>query len=269
MQQPQPGWSAWTAVKLSLVVAVVIAGAFAIDWVLRAQNYPVRSVRFEGPFRHVSRAELEAAAMGSVRGNFFLVDLEAVKQRVESLPWIHRAWVRRRFPNEIHIEFAEQQLVAGWHGREWLNSSGEVVRVPMATLPAAAPVLAGPDGTSAQVLAAYRLYAPQVALLGLRLNRLTLTPRGNWQLEVGSVVDPATVSFVVRLDGEQPQQRWQRFARAYRQAFATALTDLRVVDLRYTNGFAVEWRTPTAAVRAAATPPAAATANSGVGGIEG
>ena len=247
---------AWLAVKLSLALALLVAGAFAVDWLLRAQNYPVRNVRFEGPFKHVSPAELQSVVMERVRGNFFLVDLDAVKQRVESIPWVHRAWVRRSFPNEIHVEFSEQQLVARWGSSQWVNSSGDAVRVPAATLPAEAPSLIGPDGTSAQVLAAYHDYAPELAPLNLRLSRLTLTPRRTWQLELTPAEAPTTTPFVLRLDDEQPQQRLRRFARVYRQALASAATDLRVVDLRYTNGLAVEWRTP-AAVRAADTRQAA------------
>ncbi|MFP5348236.1 MAG: cell division protein FtsQ/DivIB [Gammaproteobacteria bacterium] len=266
MAEPRHGL---TAIRLLLGLALLVGGAVGIDWLLRVENYPVKSVRFEGPFRQVQREQLEAAVMGSVRGNFFLVDLDAIKQRVESIPWVHRASVRRSFPNEIAIAFTEQKLVARWGAREWVNASGEVVQVPAAELPAGAPTLAGPGGTSAQVLHAYRDFATALGDNPLRVRALTLTPRRVWRIELQPTTDAAAPPFVVMLDRDQPERRLERFARLFGRTLGAAVADVRVVDLRYTNGFSVEWRSPQAAARALGTPPPARVTASLAGENEG
>lgn len=259
-----------TAIRLVLGVVLLVGGAVGIDWLLRVENYPVKSVRFEGPFRQVQREQLEAAVMALMRGNFFLVDLDAVKQRVEEIPWVHRASVRRSFPNEIAVLYSEQQLVARWGARDWVNAHGEVVRVPAAELPAGAPQLDGPEGTSAQVLGAYRAFTAALGGNPLRLRALTLTPRRAWRVEAERDVDGAAHAFVVMLDRDQPERRLERFARVYARTVASAVADVRAVDLRYTNGFSVEWRSPQAAARAlGGAPPAARVTASIVGGNEG
>lgn len=259
-----------TAIRLVLGVALLVGGAVGIDWLLRVENYPVKNVRFEGPFRHVQREQLEAAVMALMRGNFFLVDLDAVKQRVEEIPWVHRASVRRSFPNEIAVLYSEQQLVARWGARDWVNAHGEVVRVPAAELPAGAPMLDGPAGTSAQVLGAYREFTAALRGNPLRVRALTLTPRRAWRVEAERDVDGEAHAFVVMLDRDQPERRLERFARVYARTVASAVADVRAVDLRYTNGFSVEWRSPQAAARAlGGAPPAARVTASIVGGNEG
>lgn len=259
-----------TAIRLVLGVAVVGGGALGIDWLLRVENYPVKSVRFEGPFRQVQREQLEAAVMSLVRGNFFLVDLDTVKQRVEDIPWVHRASVRRRFPNEIAVSYSEQKLVARWGARDWVNASGEVVRVPAAELSDGAPTLDGPEGTSAQVLSAYRRFAAALGANQLRVRALRLTPRRAWRVDIEHDADGATQSFVVMLDRDQPERRLERFGRAYARTLSAAVADVRAVDLRYTNGFSVEWRSPQAAARAlGGAPPVARATASIVGGDEG
>jgi len=267
MAEPRHGL---TAIRLLLGLALLVGGAVGIDWLLRVENYPVKSVRFEGPFRQVQREQLEAAVMGSVRGNFFLVDLDAIKQRVESIPWVHRASVRRRFPNEIAIAYSEQKLVARWGARDWVNASGEVVRVPAAELPADAPTLAGPDGTSEQVLHAYRNFATALGGNPLRVRALTLTPRRVWRVGLAPTTEAAAApAFVVMLDRDQPERRLERFARLYGRTLGDAVADVRAVDLRYTNGFSVEWRSPQAAARALGTPPPARVTASLAGENEG
>jgi cell division protein FtsQ len=237
MRQPRPFW---IVVRLIIGLAALIATSYGVDWVLRTENFPVRNVRFEGPFERVTQAELDAAVLSLVRGNFFLVDLDAVRERVEALAWVHRAEVRRRFPQDIAIQFTEEQLAARWSNGAWVNTSGEVVRVTGTDLPTDLPQLVGPDGTSAQVLNAYRDFRDVLANVGLSVATLTLTPRRSWQLDVAGQADDQRLTLV--LDHEQPRVHLERFVRVYRASLASQLTAIQQVDLRYTNGFAVQWR---------------------------
>lgn len=226
-------------VRLVFTLAVLVAFSYGADWALRVENFPVQHVYFEGPFKRVQHRELEAAVLEHVRGNFFLIDLDTVQQRVEALPWVHRATVRRRFPNDIAVLYTEERLAAHWTDGAWVNTSGEVVRVTGTDLPADLPRLAGPEGTSAQALQAYVEFQETLASLKLTLTSLTLTPRRSWRLELeGNDAQRLTLL----LDHEQPRNRLERFARVFQTTFAAQPAAIRQVDLRYTNGFAVEWR---------------------------
>jgi len=226
--------------RLSSALLLAVGLFYAADWALRAENFPVQQVRFEGSFRHVTQQELEAAVLEHVRGNFLLVDLEAVKGRVEAIPWVHRASVRRQFPNEITIRFSEQELVARWGEDAWVNASGEVARIPGAAVAGDLPRLAGPEGSSAEVLAAFRDFRAALAAGGLTLLGLELAPRRSWTLELEA---EGGHRLTLVLDDADPRARLERFARAYRSTLAAQVEAIRRVDLRYTNGFAVEWHT--------------------------
>lgn len=227
-----------TGLLLLLGLALLVGISHGIDWALRAQNFPVASVRFEGPFRHVTHRELEAAVLPLARGNFFLVDLDAVKRRVEEIPWVHRVSVRRAFPQDLHVQFAEQRVVARWGEDAWLNASGEVVRVRDVD-PSALPRLEGPDGTAVQVLAAYGDFRRALDGMGLSVAGASLTARRSWRLDLEG---PGDLHLTLVLDHEQPLKRLARFARFYDTTLAPQADAIRLVDLRYTNGFAVEWR---------------------------
>jgi cell division protein FtsQ len=219
---------------------MVVGVSYSADWMLRAENFPVQNIRFEGPLDRVTHAELEAVVLNLVRGNFFLVDLDAVRESVEALAWVHRAEVRRRFPQDIAVQFTEERLAARWSDGAWVNTSGEVVRVPDADLPADLPRMAGPDGTSAQVLAAYDVFRETLAPSHLRIVALTLTPRRSWRLDLEGEANDQRLTIL--LDRDQPRNRLERFARVYQASLASEATAIRQVDLRYTNGFAVAWQ---------------------------
>ncbi|BAU47278.1 cell division protein FtsQ [Sulfurifustis variabilis] len=227
-----------TGALLLLALGLLVSVSYGVDWALRTQNFPVASIRFEGPFRRVTHAELESAVLPLVRANFFLVDLDAVKRQLEDIPWVHRVSVRRAFPQDLHVEFTEQRVVARWRDDAWLNASGEVVHVQV-TDAEGLPRLEGPDGTAAQVLAAYEDFGRALAPAGLKLAGASLTPRRSWRLDLEG---PEELRLTLVLDHEQPQKRLARFARFYATTLASQAGAVRLVDLRYTNGFAVEWR---------------------------
>lgn len=242
---------AWRA---ALALFLLAGASHAADWLLRTENFPVRQLRFEGPFERVAPAELEAAVLPHVRGNFFLVDLAVVREQVESLPWIRRASVARRLPQDIAIEFSEQRIVARWGEDAWLNHEAEVVHFAVDPGLGELPRLNGPEGSALQVRIAYVDFRAILAPLGLELAGLELAPRRSWELLVAAP-DGARLALV--LDNAEPRARLRRFARAYPGVLAARVASVRRIDLRYTNGFAVEW-----GGRGGATPRLAGTAES-------
>lgn len=221
------------AVLLFLLLFALLVLAFGADWLLRTNNFPVRHVRFEGEFRHVTQQELEKAVMDVVHGNFFLLNLDKVKVRVETLPWVYKASVRRQWPQDLYVRFTEQQLAAYWSEGAFLNQAGEVVRVKDDELPAALPRLDGPEGAGPRVLEQYKNLGRILAAAGLKLERVVLTPRHTWRLALAG-------GMVLVLDREQSEYKLERFARVYAQSLKPLASDIRQVDLRYANGFAVE-----------------------------
>jgi cell division protein FtsQ len=221
------------AMLLFSLLFVLLVLAFGVDWLLRTDNFPVRHVRFEGEFKHVTQQELQTAVTNAVHGNFFMLDLDTVKARVESLPWVYKASVRREWPHDVYVRFTEQKLAARWGDGAFLNQAGDVVRVSGDDLPTDLPQLAGPDGTGPQVLEHYASLGRILAAAGLKLERITLTPRRSWRLVL-------TGGTVIVVDREQPERKLERFARVYVKTLMPLAPDIKQVDLRYTNGFALQ-----------------------------
>lgn len=228
------------ALRLILALVLLLGASYGADWLLRAENFPVRNLYFEGPFKRVTHGDLERAVLDSVQGNFFLVDLNVVRARLETVPWVHRVSVRRRFPQHIHIEFGEQQLVARWGADAFVNTSGEVVRLAGEGLPTELPRLEGPEGTAAQVYAAYEEFRAALSGSETYMTSLRLTPRRSWEIELAA--GPGTAPLMLVLHHDRPRTRLERFARVYGGTLARQAGAIKQVDLRYTNGFAVEWR---------------------------
>ncbi len=225
-------WRAGLYAFGALVIATFVL--LAADTVLRPESFAVRSLSFEGEFRHVDQQALTATVMDSVRGNFYLLNLDTIRARVRTVPWVHEVTVRRRWPDGVHIRFSEQQLVARWGKNGWVNAQGDYVNLAGHEGPAGLPLLAGPEGMQQRVLEHYRNLNDILAPVQLQVAVLTLTDRHSWNIVLHN-------GLVLTLGREEPEVKVERFARVYPRALAAQVTRAKRVDLRYTNGFSVEW----------------------------
>ena len=155
----------WNRPQLMKDVAdlLFVAGAAALlvaaaVWVARLPLFPIRDVVVTHELREVRRAEIERSLAGKMRGNFFSVNLEVLRQSLEQLPWVRRADVRRQWPASIEVSIEEHVPVAFWGVAtgQLVNSHGEIFAAGMTVPPAdAMPVLLGPTGFVPEMLGYY------------------------------------------------------------------------------------------------------------------
>lgn len=224
---------------LLLLVASAALLAAAAVWLVRVPSLPVRQVVFAEPLIHTRKLEVEQILPGALKGNFFSLNLEAVRGALEKLPWVRKVEVRRIWPAQLEVKVEEHRPLARWgEGRgELVNTYGEVfAAMPPAEEMAALPVLYGPQGTASEVLKRYGEFVGRFSSINEKPVQLLLSPRLAWQvkLESGMVVD---------MGREQPKSpvgvRLQRFIEIYPETVANRAIRPAVVDLRYPNGFAM------------------------------
>ncbi|HSD73316.1 MAG TPA: cell division protein FtsQ/DivIB [Steroidobacteraceae bacterium] len=213
-----------------------LAACVAYGMIL-ALDQPIRIVSIEGRLQRVSPVQVEQAVTGGLEQGFMSVDLEAVRRRVEQLPWVDRARVQRRWPHGLRIEVTEQVAAARWGDSGLLNTRGELFMKGARHVPAELPRLTGPDGTEWQVAQRYLSAQGRLIEAGMRLAALDLDARGAWQLELANGVS-------VRLGRRQVDERLDRFIQSALPVMSGRAADISYVDMRYSNGFAVGWKSP-------------------------
>ncbi|MEO8316298.1 MAG: cell division protein FtsQ/DivIB [Pseudomonadota bacterium] len=214
---------------LLLFVAAIFGVRFAID-------QPIARVDVTGPFQRVQQLDVHNLVRDVVRHHGMVgVDLQAVSEAVQQNPWVDRASVARLWPHALHVYVVEQVPVARWGEAGLLNARGEVFVRDSRHLPAELPEFAGPTGNEAQMTERYLVAQPRLVKAGLRLSRLRLDERGAWEIELDNGV-------ALRLGRQQFDERFDRFIEAAAHIVATRAAEIRYVDLRYANGFAIGWR---------------------------
>lgn len=231
---------------LSQVARVLTWGALgllaygAISWLVAQPWFALHTIEVETPVAHVTEAQIRLVAERQVRGTFFTVDLDRVRNSLEKLPWVREARVERRWPDTLVVSLTEHVPLARWNDNALVNEAGDVF---VAAVDQRLPRLSGPEDSSAEVVEAYRRHQAALAPLGMTISELRLSPRRAWRIRLDN-------GMTLALGREETEARLARFVALYPRLFVAQAADQQdtepavpaapvMVDLRYPDGFAV------------------------------
>jgi cell division protein FtsQ len=240
------------------VVAIVMLSVALRSKPLAPSYLQIEAMQVYGELHWVDREKLNAAVQPYLDSNFFSADLSGLKQTVESLPWVAAASVRREWPNQLQITVTEHQPVARWNNSALINDKGELflpAEIPSDMLNAMVQ-LQGPENTYSELFAIYRelqpLFATRAAdaqwsnnpedaqsLDGLMIRKVYLNERRALGVELQNGIRVLFGRMNASMDLYNTAAR---FLKAFNGNLKEQAGRIGVVDLRYTNGFAVQWK---------------------------
>ena len=236
----------WGAVLVVFLVVVVIAGLFSggqmsaafksaqasFDGAMVDAGLTVQSVTLEG---RAETAQDEIVRMlGIKRGTPMLyVDVDEARARLEALPWVRSAEVRRVWPDRINVHIIERKPVALWQNEGsvvLIDADGHAIAGEDNSRFASLPLVVG-KGAETAVASLLALVATQPDLKS-RVKAAVRVGERRWNLRLDNGVEvrlpeegaAAALGELVRLDREQ-----KILAR-----------DIKAIDLRFADRFIVK-----------------------------
>jgi len=193
---------------------------------LMAMGFVVEQVDVMGEGR-LSERDIRAAVQIHQGSYFFGVDLETTRDRVESLPWVDRAVVRRLWPNRIVVQVVETKPYALWQndGELYLLSDAGKSIVPVSQAKSVPQNLKTYIGEAApasliEIEAALKPYDD----IWERVENLVQFPSGRWDLHMKHDI-------LVRLPTKNVEQALDHLAKLDRETFILS-RQIGVIDLR-------------------------------------
>ncbi|MCF6263939.1 MAG: cell division protein FtsQ/DivIB [Xanthomonadales bacterium] len=228
------------AIKPGLVgvVLVIALTALVVTWLtsgmLGANKWPIKWLDVSGPLQRVSADQIRAVLEPEINGGFFTVDLDRVRSITEEIPWVSSAEARTQWPDTIEVRVLEYMAVAHWGSSQLISEQGIAFTVPAANKIQGLPRLQGPDNQIDAVVTFWQQADKRLREVSLQVEDLRLHKRGSWELLLMNKTR-------VMLGRENVLPRLQRLIANWNQLTQSGVNIPFSVDLRYTNGFAVQW----------------------------
>jgi cell division protein FtsQ len=224
-----------------LALAMLAAGSW---WFAQRPMFTLKMIRVEEmpgtALRYVNPSTIRGTALPRIKGNFFTVNLDAVRTAFESVPWVRKATVRREWPNRLIVTLEEHAPLGTWgeDGR-LVSAKGDVFTANLgeAEEDGELPEFAGPDGSEKEVVARFQDFHDWFAPANLAPDSVQLSGRYAWTVKLNN-------GMTVQLGREQGREmlkaRVERLVRIYPQLIARLQDRIESVDMRYPNGFALK-----------------------------
>ena len=231
-------WRRRIVVLGSAVALLLVGGLGLLAWfaapVLAGPR--LNQLSLSGRLQHVQPEAVREAVLPALGSGFFTTDVDKVSAAVMQVPWVAQADVRRQWPHTLRVSITEEVPVARWNGDGLMDAQGRVFVHSTDAAYAGLPALAGREGSEQDVLAQYDTLQALLAPRGLAIATLAVDARGAATLQLDDGIE-------VRLGREDAEARLARFSSVALPALGAKLATVAYVDMRYTNGFAVGWKT--------------------------
>ena len=219
--------------NLIFVLLILILCSVGSWQLLDPATLPIKHVRIEGNFQHLSPQRMQSMVSAVIRGGFFNLNVMSIKEALLSEPWVNWVVVQRIWPDGLSVHVKEHTAVAHWNTDDLLNESAQLFSPQTAHSINGIPYLSGPTNTQALVYRRYReIYKALRSFATVK--SLSLSERRAWQFQLQE-------GPLVILGRNDVDSRIDRFTGSVLTSLGDELTRVKQIDLRYTNGFAIQW----------------------------
>ncbi|MFK5913206.1 MAG: cell division protein FtsQ/DivIB [Woeseiaceae bacterium] len=208
------------------------------DYLSQPQTLPVKRILVHGNFKNIDEKMLHQAIKGVIDGGYFNIDVKKVRQVVEQIPWVSKASVRRVWPDKLSVSVVEQVPVAISKEYGLINSNGDVFKPIANTDSKGLPVFEGKEELNKLMLENYFEMNEILSTVKEKITYLKFDARHALELTLGN-------GLKIVLGREDNLKRLERFIAVYKKILLPRIDDIEKIDLRYTNGMAIGWKSNT------------------------
>lgn len=226
---------------------LVIATAFAVGLILvgaglglramlnNPENLPISQVDIQGELKFIKDEDLRNIISKYTQTNLYLLDVDTLKTDLELQPWVRSVGLRKAWPSQLIVTIEEQRPVAFWGRERLMNQYGELFAGELSSMQGIFPVLESPEENGREMGERFIQIRQWLEGLPLEIAELTEDGSGSWRIKIRGGPE-------ILVGNADQERRIKRFRVGYERELATKMNNIRKLDLRYTNGFAVEWK---------------------------
>ncbi len=195
----------------------------------------IKYVKVNGNVNTKNHQDLKNIISKRISGGFFRVPMDQLEQELAEIPWVYRATVQRFWPSTLTVKIYEEVPIARWGDTGLMNAYGELFFPDSTESYSSLPMLYGEKIRAKELAGVFEDSMIQLKPLGLQLRGLFENERQSKHLVLSN-------GLVLAIGDGDVAKKMKRFLAAYEQYLAPHLVEVKKIDLRYTNGLAVEWK---------------------------
>lgn len=220
------------------VLSLLTVALLMADQLFHPQAFVIQELKIKGKFRYLEPLDVDSVLRAQELGNFFSVELDVLKAKVEALEWVQSADIRRQWPNSLNVSIVEHQPAMRWGDDKWISTSGSIITLPSNIDGANVITLSGDESQSKRILLQASRWKKEFAREGIELRKTKFSNSQAWTLRL--FYPELENEFELLLGSEDVKERLARFKVLFNEQLRFSDKTLERVDARYPDGLAVK-----------------------------
>lgn len=225
----------YRGVGLGLLVTLFAGIAYFVsDPLAQLLERPLKSVAVEGQFQYLPKDRAMELIEREIDGDFLQLNLAHLKSELQEDPWVDHVYLSRRWPDTLVVKIAEQTPIARWDANGFLNQRGEIIRVKETDKLIGLPWLQGNEINAREIMQQYQDLSTLLRSRGLEIVALKCDNKKSWRLTLKNEKE-------IAIGREEVMEKLRRFVTVYDKFLSSVWSDVKAIDVRYSNGVSVQW----------------------------
>ena len=165
---------------------------------------------------------------------FFSLDIHQLQQNLDKRPWTDSVSVRRIWPDKLRVTIVEKKPVARWDDQHLLSDKARVFLANASEFEFL-PLVNGSSHEPAWVLSRFYQLEARFNQVDEQLVALQVDNRGALNAELIN-------GLKIKFGRTDIKRKMDRLVNIYARQILPRREQIRQLDLRYSNGFAVAWK---------------------------
>ncbi len=195
---------------------------------------PIEKIKLTGSFEHIEQNKVESVLQPIVGKGFFSLDIYGLQKKLSEKTWTESVSIRRVWPDSLDITIVERKPVARWDEKRLISNKAVVFAADTGSFQQL-PLIHTDNNNAAALLSQFYRLSSQFNGLDEAIVSLRQDSRG--ALDIG-----LSAGLTIKVGRDQIEHKISRLITIYKQQIQPRRADIRQLDLRYSNGFAVAWK---------------------------
>lgn len=221
---------------VSILLLLILGGALSWlgSYLRRPTTLPFHHIRIKASLKYINDQELTSLAWHHLQGGFFSLKTFALKSALCRNPWVRAVSLRRQWPDTLVVVIQEKQPWARWGDNGVVSLQKEIFYPAKQSIPHGLPMIIGSKQNKDEILANFAKFNEDLKFLALDVRKVTVNDWAAYRVTLSNGI-------LVVVGRNHVIDRFDRFVGLYLQIISTKAAQVRSVDLRYTNGLAIQW----------------------------
>lgn len=214
-------------------LAIILFASYSFYFV--KQRWIINGVNFKNTPKYMDITSIEPIISDYIGKSFIFTDLHDLHRMLLQNDWLKDVEISRVWPDAIEVSFQEVVPLAIINGHGVITTEGKIIATNV--IPRGSHPLF--DVESEYIEDAFVYYfdiLSKVSVVGLRIDKLSHDAVDGWKV----ILDKG---FELVIGHDDVPARVTRFVLAYQRKLENMAENFLYVDLRYTNGVAIGWKT--------------------------